>query len=843
MTTPMHAPGCPFCDPPSDRVFVESDLIVGVWDAFPVSDGHALLITRRHVTSWFEATEEERRALTAGIDSARGAILQRHRPDGFNIGVNVGAAAGQTIPHLHVHVIPRYAGDVPDPRGGVRQVVPGRGNYLVDEASAGARGQRLVTGGDDPLLPHIIAHLAAADRADIVVSFALESGVDRVFEHVRDLLARGGRLRILTGDYLGITEPNALMRLLDLEGSVERRVFETGSVQPVGPHLPVVRSFHPKAYIFAHGDGGTAFVGSSNLSESALTSAVEWNYRVVSSFDGAGYAETAAAFEALFRHPSTRSLDAAWIDRYRQRRPIQRAIIEAADTAQEPPKPPVQPNEVQTAALLALEATRAAGNNAGLVVLATGLGKTWLSAFDTSRAEFRRVLFVAHREEILGQALDTFRRIRPEAHLGHYAGGVKDPDAEVVFASIQTLSRREHLERFAPEAFDYVVVDEFHHAAAASYRKLIAHFRPRFLLGLTATPERSDGGDLLALCQQNLVYRCDLVDGVRKELLAPFHYYGVPDEVDYTNIPWRSTRFDEEALTTAVATRRRAENALEQFEKHAARRALGFCVSQRHADFMTRFFTERGKRAVAVHAGPSSAPRAASLEQLEAGDLDIVFAVDMFNEGVDLPALDTVMMLRPTESRILWLQQFGRGLRKAPGKERLTVIDYIGNHRVFLLKPQTLFGLPSGDRQIFNLLERLRKGTEELPPGCEVTYELEAVNILRGLLRVTTVAGRTLSKRYYADFKALHGVRPTAVEAYQDGYNPRAVRERAGSWARFVASQGDLDEGQQRALEAHGAFIDALDTTEMVKSYKMLVLLAMLNADSVPRLDWHRDAG
>ena len=345
------------------------------------------------------------------------------------------------------------------------------------------------------------------------------------------------------------------------------------------------------------------------------------------------------------------------------------------------------------AALSALEETRAAGNKAGLVVLATGLGKTWLSAFDTNRPEFRRVLFVAHREEILTQALDTFRRMRPEARLGSLHGRDQGPDAEVVFASIQTLSRREHLERFSPDAFDYVVVDEFHHAAAATYRKLIAHFRPKFLLGLTATPERSDGGDLLALCQQNLVYRCDLVEGVRKELLAPFHYFGVPDEVDYTNIPWRSTRFDEEALTTAVATQRRAENALEQFRKRAARRALGFCVSQRHADFMAAFFNERGLRAVAVHSGPTSAPRAASLEQLAAGDLDIVFAVDMFNEGVDLPTLDTVMMLRPTESRILWLQQFGRGLRKAAGKERLTVIDYIGNHRVFLLKPQTLFGL------------------------------------------------------------------------------------------------------------------------------------------------------
>jgi superfamily II DNA or RNA helicase len=275
-----------------------------------------------------------------------------------------------------------------------------------------------------------------------------------------------------------------------------------------------------------------------------------------------------------------------------------------------------------------------------------------------------------------------------------YTGETKDPDAEVVFASIQTLSRRPHLERFAPADFDYIVIDEFHHAAAASYRRLIAHFRPKFLLGLTATPERTDGGDLLALCQQNLVYRCDLVEGVRKELLAPFHYFGVPDEVDYTNIPWRSTRFDEEALTSAVATQRRAENALEQLRTRGGSRALGFCVSQRHADFMARFFQDRGLRAVAVHSGATSAPRAPSLEQLAAGDLDIVFAVDMFNEGVDLPDLDTVLMLRPTESKILWLQQFGRGLRRVPGKT-LKVIDYIGNHRVFLLKPQTLFGLPA----------------------------------------------------------------------------------------------------------------------------------------------------
>jgi hypothetical protein len=296
-----------------------------------------------------------------------------------------------------------------------------------------------------------------------------------------------------------------------------------------------------------------------------------------------------------------------------------------------------EPHEVQREALAALRATRAGGNTAGLVVLATGLGKTWLSAFDSDQPQFRRLLFVAHREEILEQAWATYRLIRPQARAGFYNGTEKVPDADVLFASVQTLSRLQHLRNFAPDAFDYIVIDEFHHAVAGTYQRLLDHFTPRFLLGLTATPERMDGGDLLALCQENLVYRCDLADGIRRGLLSPFRYFGVPDEVDYRNIPWRSTRFDEQALTDAVATNSRAANVLEQYRKRAGRRALAFCCSLRHADFMADYFRRQGVRAVAVHSGGSSAARAASLEQLEAGELDVVCAVDMFNEGVDLP--------------------------------------------------------------------------------------------------------------------------------------------------------------------------------------------------------------
>ncbi len=825
----MTAPRCPFCDPDLTRVFYQSPLVVGLWDAFPVGEGHALLVTRRHVETWFDATSDEHMALVAALSHARDTVVQTHRPDGFNIGVNVGVAGGQTIPHLHVHLIPRYAGDVHDPRGGVRHVIPAKGNYL----QAATASSRLVTGDDDPLLPHILDALASSTEVDIVVSFVMRSGVDRVFQHLQDLLDRGGRLRVLTGDYLGITEPDALAKLLDLQGDVALRVFETG--QRLGMTAPPsVRSFHPKAYMFQGPAGGSAFVGSSNLSITALSSAVEWNYRVVSMADRAGFEEVSRAFDALWAHPANKPLTADWIGAYRAVRPERPARV-PIDVDLEPESPaavPV-PNAIQAKALQALEETRAAGNKAGLVVLATGLGKTWLAAFDCTRPEFRRVLFVAHREEILEQARRTFRAIRPSATLGHYTGERKDERADVLFASIQTLGRVEHLRRFSASDFDYIVIDEFHHAAAASYKKLIAYFEPAFLLGLTATPERTDGGDLLTLCQQNLVFRCDVGEGIRQELLSPFRYFGVPDDVDYTNIPWRNARFEEEALTAAVATQRRAQNALDQLRARGGRRTMGFCVSQQHAEFMAGFFEKHGLRAVAVHSGPTSSPRALSLERLNDGELDIIFAVDVFNEGVDLPNLDTVLMLRPTESRILFLQQLGRGLRRAPGKERLTVIDYIGNHRTFLLKPQTLFGLGGGDREVLRLIERLRNGTQELPPGCEVTYDLEAIDLLRALLRTPAGQSEALA-RHYEDFKSIHGVRPSAVEVYQDGYNPRAVRQTDRAWLRFVASKGDLARDQRDVLERRGAFLESLDTTTMVKSYKMVVLLAMLNADKFP---------
>lgn len=464
------------------------------------------------------------------------------------------------------------------------------------------------------------------------------------------------------------------------------------------------------------------------------------------------------------------------------------------------PEPSPAPHAIQRDALSALERTRQEGFTAGLVVLATGLGKTWLAAFDSDRSDYRRILFVAHREEILVQAMKTFRQVRSTATIGRLVGEHRETDADFVFASVQTLARLPHLSRFQPDHFDYIVVDEFHHASAPTYRRIIDYFCPKFLLGLTATPDRPDGADLLTLCQENIVFEANVRDGIENGYLCPFHYFGVPDDVEYSNIPWRSSHFDITELTAAVATEARALNALEQLRKHGGRRCIAFCCSQRHADFMADFFVRKGLRAVAVHSGPNSAQRAISLERLRDGELEVIFAVDMFNEGVDVPSVDTILMLRPTESVIIWLQQLGRGLRIANDKKRLIVVDYIGNHRSFLTNLQGMAAIlnrPAESRgRQREVLQALRDDKIDLPAGCDVTYEMRTLDLLDHLARPTRIEGEL--EAFYRSFEERNGVRPTAVETYHASLNPRSNSER--SWLAFVERMAGLSSSEQAAL-------------------------------------------
>jgi HKD family nuclease/diadenosine tetraphosphate (Ap4A) HIT family hydrolase len=281
--------GCPFCPISEERVVFGRELITAIWDGFAVSPGHILIVPHRHAATWEDLTAEEKVECWSAVDQAMAAIQARYAPDGFNVGFNLGAAAGQTVFHFHLHVIPRYQGDVPDPRGGVRHVIPGKANYLASPASLSREQQRLITGNEDPFLPHLILHMDRADLCDIAVAFLLDSGARLVVEHLKDFLDRRGKARILVGDYLDVTEPAALRRLCDLEGDLTVRVFSARAT-----------AFHLKSYIFMSGDEGVAFVGSSNLSAPALTTSIEWNYKVVSSHDTVGFGEIRAAFEELF---------------------------------------------------------------------------------------------------------------------------------------------------------------------------------------------------------------------------------------------------------------------------------------------------------------------------------------------------------------------------------------------------------------------------------------------------------------------------------------------------------------------------------------------------------------
>lgn len=826
---------CPFCELGSRELVWESDLVVAMRDGFPVSPGHTLVLTRRHVATYFDASAQEQAEIWRGVAEIKTRLDAEFCPDGYNVGFNAEPAAGQTVMHVHVHVIPRFGGDMDDPRGGVRGVVPGKRVYEVAGAKQVAEGGSSYTRNSFIDFPQFVPGenrhfagvlrraLAIADEADIVAAFIQPGGLAQIIDYLTDALERGAQVRLLTGDYMNTTSADALRTLLSLQSGFPdqfRPFFFDGGGKT---------SFHAKAYIFLHGVDGIAFVGSSNLSRTALTDGIEWNLRAVASDDGLEFTAIRSRFEQLLNssrmHPLTREI----IDRYEQR----------AKIPSEPDPRPAAPNPhiIQEEALSALRRIREEGARAALVVMATGLGKTFLSALDFQQLEGGRALFIAHREEILTQALESWQRVFPEKNLGLLVGDQREPDADILFASIQTLSRKQHLNSFKPDHFDYIVVDEIHHAAASTYRRVMGYFEPKFLLGLTATPDRMDGASILELCHDNLAYRAGLVRGISAQLLVPFRYFGVRDEIDFTNIPWRG-RWSTDDLTRAAATEGRAEQSLREYRKHAPlgkRRTLAFCCSVAHADYMAEFFRQNGIPAAAVHSGPSSASRAKSLQELREGELEILCAVDVFNEGLDVPDINVVLMLRPTESPIIFLQQLGRGLRRPElsDKTHLTIVDFIGNHRSFLIKPQALIALTGQDVPGGAALEVLRRQGLDLPEGCSVDIETGVIDMLE---QVSRLSRDDMLIYEYCNLRDSHGRRPTAAELLATGLHMKPVLDRYGSWFDFVAKQGDpnaevncdLTADELRVLRRHGAWFKDLMSTRMERSYKMVTLRAML---------------
>ncbi len=806
-----------FVDIPAEEWVASNDRAFAIRDRFPVATGHTLVIPKRIVTNWWDADDDERSALFALVDQVKSGLDLDFSPSGYNVGFNDGLAAGQTVMHLHVHVIPRYDGDVADPTGGVRHVIPGMGNYLRPGAQ-----EQLRDAPARPLLPALIDAVARPEttEAAFAASFVMMSGVHALNPVFDELLDRpDSAVRLLTTDYLGVTERTALQSLLDRHREFSER-FQVKLFRSAGT------SFHPKAYILTSTGiqrVGHVFVGSANASRYGLVDGHEWTL-------GSQAPETIELalqrFDELWNDERSVPLTQDLVDNYKEaERPISHSGLEAPAAPDvigiaEPPTQPVKPTEIQFEALDELARSRARGYRAGLVVMATGLGKTWLAAFDSARPEFRRTLFIAHREEILTQARTVFRKVHPQASVGMLGAGHDDRHADIVMATIQTLAQR--INEFDTNAFDYVIIDEFHHAAAPTYRRVINHLDPAFQLGITATPMRTDRADLLALCEDNLVFECGLADGIERSSLSPFHYIGVLDPIDFRTLPWRSSQFDPTELENAVITAVRTEAAWREWSANRGGRTLAFCVSQRHANWMAQDFTKRGVRAVAVHTGQSSSPRAESLQRLRAGELDIVFSVDLFNEGTDIPEIDTVLMLRPTQSPVLFMQQIGRGLRLSPGKDALTIVDFVGNHRSFLLPLRTIASLTQANISDTELAKHARSGHFQLPAGCSVDYSLGAIDTLLDLLPKSVSSPVSDFVRSWTEER---GTRPTSLETYLAGLNPSTLQP---SWFGELDAQGLLTSDEQRVWQRHQDLLNDVAKTRMQKSYKIVALKSML---------------
>ena len=693
-----------------------------------------------------------------------------------------------------------------------------------------------ITGGQDQrmyLYYQLINSLKQADSVDIVVSFLMESGVRMLLGELDNALKRGAKIRILTGNYLGITQPSALYLIkYKLGEKVDLRFYNEKN-----------RSFHPKSYMFHYKGYSTIYIGSSNISRSALTSGIEWNYRFSSKTDSQNYEKFYNTFLDLFENHSI-VIDDDELKRYSKNwhcpavsKDLDRYDLHDSKTSNNIMF--FEPRGVQIEALCALENTRAEGAKRALVQAATGVGKTYIAAFDSKKYE--RVLFVAHREEILKQAAQAFKNVRNSDDYGFFDGKEKCTDKAVIFASVAALGRSEYLNEayFAKDFFNYIVIDEFHHAINEQYQRIVNYFNPQFLLGLTATPERMDGRNIYEICDYNVSYEISLKEAINKGMLVPFHYYGIFDNTDYSKLHIVRGRYDEKELNeTYIGNDRRYDLIYKYYCKYGSKQALGFCCSKEHAREMAREFSSRGIPSVAVFSdasGEYTEKRNVAIQKLKNGEIGVIFSVDMFNEGVDITSVDMVMFLRPTESPIVFLQQLGRGLRKYRGKKFLNVLDFIGNYEKAGRVRFLLEGKSDMHREGYHLSDTL-----EFPDDCLVDFDMKLIDLFTEMDRKHLKLKDQIINEYFR-VKELLGKRPTRMDlfTYMDAsvYEVAITHSKDSPFKRyleFLNELGELNKKEENFYKGIGKeFITMLENTNMSKVYKMPVLMAFYNKSNV----------
>ncbi|MEF9992715.1 MAG: DEAD/DEAH box helicase family protein [Romboutsia sp.] len=726
-----------------------------------------------------------------------------------------------------------------------------------------------ITGNQDHLYKHLQQSIHSAKSIDIIVSFLMESGVKLLQEDLKIIKDKNIPIRILTGNYLNITQPSALYLIKDILGTnLDLRFYSDTK-----------RSFHAKAYIFEYDKGGEIFIGSSNLSRSAWTSAIEWNYRIDKEQSSEDFTYFKNIFEDLFNNESIIVNDQE-LEKYSKNWKKPKINLSIEDKKEEinysydEPKMVnlFEPRGAQIEALYELRRTREEGNDKGIVVAATGIGKTYLAAFDSK--EYDRVLFVAHREEILKQAYDSFKNIRKDKiinnninenkyidkaadssleyldksvknnddkkryNMGFFINSIKDMDKDIVFASVQSLGKKEYLNEgyFSKDYFDYIIIDEFHHAVSNNYQNIINYFEPKFMLGITATPDRLDNKDVFSICNYNTVYEVTLKNAIDKGWLVPFRYYGIYDNnINYNDIEFKNGKYNEKELESALSINKRAELILNHYKKYKSKRALGFCTSKAHAEFMAKYFNENGVKACAVYSGNDgeyNEERGLALKKLRDEDIQVIFSVDMFNEGLDVKSIDMVLFLRPTESPTVFLQQLGRGLRKDKSKKYLNVLDFIGNYKKANLVPFLLAGEARGKVETKSAIPK----EEDYPEGCFIDFDFRIIDIFERMQRVSQKIEDFIKEEYFK-VKVDLGYRPSRVEllTYMDEYVYSNMKKKSKAnifkdYLGFLDSICEISEEEKSVLDGIGyEFIKFIENTSMSKTYKLPVILAFYN--------------